>query len=142
MDVQPITPGDTDYASITVDNNVLEVTSQSIDGNVINIDLKPTTSTGKPRNLNVELSFKNNSSYTYTDGNVAYEKSGNTGFLPTNPTTNLTTTLQPGETGTLSVSFSRAKFNSLTTSFTCKFTITYTANGQEVQFIVSLNFTR
>lgn len=142
MDVQPITPGDTDYASITVDNNVLEVTSQSIDGNVINIDLKPTTSTGKPRNLNVELSFKNNSSYTYTDGNVAYEKSGNTGFLPTNPTTNLTTTLQPGETGTLSVSFSGAKFNSLTTSFTCKFTITYTANGQEVQFIVSLNFTR
>ena len=142
MDVQPITPGDTDYASITVDNNVLEVTSQSIDGNVINIDLKPTTITGKPRNLNVELSFKNNSSYTYTDGNVAYEKSGNTGFLPTNPTTNLTTTLQPGETGTLSVSFSGAKFNSLTTSFTCKFTITYTANGQEVQFIVSLNFTR
>lgn len=140
--MQPITPGDTDYASITVDNNVLEVTSQSIDGNVINIDLKPTTSTGKPRNLNVELSFKNNSSYTYTDGNVAYEKSGNTGFLPTNPTTNLTTTLQPGETGTLSVSFSRAKFNSLTTSFTYKFTITYTANGQEVQFIVSLNFTR
>lgn len=140
--MQPITPGDTDYASITVDNNVLEVTSQSIDGNVINIDLKPTTSTGKPRNLNVELSFKNNSSYTYTDGNVAYEKSGNTGFLPTNPTTNLTTTLQPGETGTLSVSFSGAKFNSLTTSFTCKFTITYTANGQEVQFIVSLNFTR
>ena len=140
--MQPITPGDTDYASITVDNNVLEVTSQSIDGNVINIDLKPTTITGKPRNLNVELSFKNNSSYTYTDGNVAYEKSGNTGFLPTNPTTNLTTTLQPGETGTLSVSFSGAKFNSLTTSFTCKFTITYTANGQEVQFIVSLNFTR
>lgn len=140
--MQPITPWDTDYASITVDNNVLEVTSQSIDGNVINIDLKPTTSTGKPRNLNVELSFKNNSSYTYTDGNVAYEKSGNTGFLPTNPTTNLTTTLQPGETGTLSVSFSGAKFNSLTTSFTCKFTITYTANGQEVQFIVSLNFTR
>lgn len=91
----PTTPGGTDYVSMTVDNNVLQIVSQSIDGNTVNVDLKPTTST-----------------------------------------------LQTGETGTFTADFAGAKFNSLTTTCTCKFTITYTANGQEVQFIISLNFTR
>ncbi len=138
----PTTPGGTDYVSMTVDNNVLQIVSQSIDGNTVNVDLKPTTSTGKPRKMNIQLDFMNNSGYTYTNGTVTYEVSGNTTFMPNRPTTTVTTTLQTGETGTFTADFTGVKFNSLTTTCTCKFTITYTANGQEVQFIISLNFTR
>ena len=138
----PTTPGGTDYVSMTVDNNVLQIVSQSIDGNTVNVNLKPTTSTGKPRKMNIQLDFMNNSGYTYTNGTVTYEVSGNTTFVPNRPTTTVTTTLQTGETGTFTADFTGVKFNSLTTTCTCKFTITYTANGQEVQFIISLNFTR
>lgn len=138
----PTTPGGTDYVSMTVDNNVLEIVSQSIDGNTVNVNLKPTTSTGKPRGMNIQLDFINHSGYTYTNGTVAYEVSGNTSFVPNKPTTTVTTTLQQGETGTFTANFTGAKFNSLTTTCTCKFTITYLVNGQEVQFVISLNFTR
>lgn len=140
--IEPTTPGGTEYVSITVDNNVLEVTSQTINGNTVNIDLKAIANTGKPRTMSMSMDFINNTEYTYTNGTVAYEVTGNTTFVQTQPTKTVPTTLQPGETGTLSISFSNAKFNSLVTSCTCTFTVTYTANGQDVQFIVVLNFTR
>lgn len=101
----PTTPGGTDYVSMTVDNNVLEIVSQSIDGNTVNVNLKPITSTGKPRSMNIQLDFINHSGYTYTNGTVAYEISGNTSFVPNSPTTTVTTTLQQGETGTFNADF-------------------------------------
>lgn len=115
----PTTPGDTDYISMTVDNNVLEIVSQSIEGNTVNVNLRPVTSTGKPRNMNIQLDFINNSGYTYTNGTVTYEVSGNTSFVPNRPTTAVTTTLQKGETGTFTANFTGTKFNSLTTTCTC-----------------------
>lgn len=140
--IEPSTPGGTDYVSITVDNNVLQVTSQTVTGNTVNVDLKALTSAGKPRTITMSMDFINNTAYTYTNGTVDYEITGDTGLVQTQPTKTVTTTVQPGETGTLSMSFSNVKFNSLTTSCKCKFTVTYTANGQDVQFIVVLNFTR
>lgn len=140
--IEPSTPGGTDYASITVSENVLNVSSQIVTGNTVNVQLTATDSKGKPRTISMSMNFTNNSDYTYTNGTVDYEVTGNTTFVQTQPTKTVTTTLQPGETGSLSVSFSNAKFANLTTSCTCTFTVTYTANGQDVQFIVILNFTR
>ena len=55
--------------------------------------------------MNIQLDFINHSGYTYTNGTVAYEISGNTSFVPDSPTTTVTTTLQQGETGTFNADF-------------------------------------
>lgn len=143
VEIEPGTQGGTDYVSITIaESNVLEVTSQTISGNTVDVNIKVLTSTGKPRNMSMSMNFINNTDYTYTNGTVTYEVTDDTGLVQTQPTKTVTTTLQSGETGTLSISFSNVKFNSLVTSCKCKFTVTYTVNGQDVQFIVVLNFTR
>lgn len=143
VDIQPSTPGGTDYVSIAIaESNVLEVTSQTISSNTVDVNIKVLTSTGKPRTMSMSMDFMNNTEYTYTNGTVTYEVTEDTGLVQTQPTKTVTTTLQPGETGTLSISFSNVKFNSLVTSCKCKFTVTYTVNGQDVQFFVIFNFTR
>ena len=46
------------------------------------------------------------------------------------------------ESGTVSIQLRNLKFNSLTTSATCKIQVTYQMNGQNIEFYIQLNFTK
>lgn len=142
VEIQPGTEGGTDYVSLTVADNVLEVIDQAIVGDTVQVNLRPTTSTGKPRNMDIIMNFANNSNYTYTNGSVTCEITGDTGFIRQQPTVTITTTLQPGEEGSISAHFSNLKFNSLTRSCICKFTIKYIVNDIEKSFYIILNITK
>lgn len=90
--------------------------------------MKSATTTGKPRTMQLKIDFKNASTEEYTNGAVTYEITGNNGFIASNPTATVTTTIEPSDSGTLTTNFSSLKFNALTSDVTCKFTITYDPN--------------
>lgn len=128
VEILPDTPGGDDFAGITVTNNALTVTSQTIEGNTLTISMKSATTTGKPRTMQLSMNFKNASNVAYTNGAVTYEITGNNGFIGKNPSATVTTTIAPSDSGTLTTNFSSLKFNALTSDVTCKFTITYDPN--------------
>ena len=142
VEIKPGTEGGTDYVSLTVADNVMEVISQEIIGDTINVNLRPTTSTGKPRAMDMVINFVNKTNNTYINGTASYEGTGDEGFIRQNPNVSVATTLQPGEQGSLNVNFPQVKFNMLNTSCVCKFTVTYTVDNVEVYFNIVLNISR
>ena len=75
----------------------MNVQNQYVSGNSFIVDFKSTTQTGKPRELNLNLDFKNATEYVYTDGSISYEATGNVAFISEQPEFSITQTLAPNE---------------------------------------------
>ena len=93
----PNTEGGNDYIDFAVSGNVLNVQNQYVSGNSFIVDFKSTTQTGKPRELSLNLDFKNATEYVYTDGSMTYEATGNVAFISEQPEYSITQNLAPNE---------------------------------------------
>lgn len=93
----PNTEGGNDYIDFTVSENVLNVQNQYVSGNSFIVDYKATTQTGKPREMNLNIDFKNATEFVYTDGSITYEATGNVDFISSQPEFSITQTLAPNE---------------------------------------------
>ncbi|MGN1269743.1 MAG: hypothetical protein ACI4UU_02600 [Clostridia bacterium] len=135
--------GTDQYVVTDLASNVATIESQYIENNVLVVNYLAKSNKGKPTNTNINIDFKNSYPQTIENGTTTYEITGNTAFFNNSqPTITTTTSINSGENGTVSIQLRNLKFNSLTTSATCKIQVTYQMNGQNIEFYIQLNFTK
>lgn len=127
----------TDFAQ-----NVAVINSQYVENNVLIVNYLAKNSQGTPRSTSINIKFQNDYSEIIESGTATYEITGNSTFFSSQPTVTTTSSVNPGETGTVSINMTRLKFNSISTSATCKVKVTYQLGNQNIEFYIELNFTK
>lgn len=127
----------TDFAQ-----NVAVINSQYVENNVLIVNYLAKNSKGTPRSTSINIKFQNHYSEIIESGKATYEITGNSAFFGSQPTVTTTSSINPGETGTVSINMTRLKFNSILTSATCKVKVTYQLGDQNIEFYIELNFTK
>lgn len=127
----------TDFAQ-----NVAVINSQYVENNVLIVNYLAKNSKGTPRSTSINIKFQNDYSEIIESGTATYEITGNSTFFSSQPTVTTTSSVNPGETGTVSIKMTRLKFNSISTSATCKVKVTYQLGDQNIEFYIELNFTK
>lgn len=125
----------TDFAQ-----NVAVIESQYIENNVLVVNYATSNTQGTPRTTNITINFQNGYSEIIENGTTTYEITGDSAFFNNQPTITTTSSVNPGETGTVSINMKRLRFNSLVTSTTCQIKVTYQLGDQTIEFYIQLNF--
>lgn len=118
-----------------------ELGNQTIEGNTLNVDYIIKSETGRPRSISVNLNLKNTSSGAISNGIATTQNVNNSQFFSRAPIVQVPTPLQPGEVGTVTVTFNELKYNKLGTgTVTYKIVISYISDNGVYEFNINMNF--
>lgn len=121
-------------------SNLATISSQYLENNVLVVNYTILATQGTPRNAVMKLNFINSNEFQMTNGTATYELSGSTSFFQNPPSVTTTETINVGETGTVTLTIPRAKFNMVSAGVTCNVKVTYTLGEEIVDFYMQLNF--
>ena len=137
--MQPLSPGTTEYITITTAETGFVIESQELVENTLTINAAKQDSKGKGRNLDLNFKLKNVGINDYLNGTYDVQITGGKGFISSDPTVTQSKTILSKQTEPLSIQFSGLKNNKLT-SCTCTITIQYEINSVIEKFNIIVNF--
>lgn len=129
----------TGYVKNTIDSKIVSVTNQSINENVLTIDLLPTTIQDAKKSFDIKFQITNDNTLKLEKGTVTYELSGDTSVFNKTPTINRIDKIDVNKSSDITMRLNEIITSNLQSKATCTIKYTFNIGTETVEFYIVIN---